>query len=447
MISVFQNCNFAAENNSQKLICTMYKELKCLGEMLKNSTYLADLKEQNDLLRQKMKQQKNNPENLYLQRQHFMLRPQQDMKRWVTENYDMRHNIVTDVYEYRHKNEPCWTVIDRRQLNTIANEVADAGIFCLDSQVKRYVESASSVDYHPVTEYLDKVRGMWDGKTDYADDLLRRISTDPYFLRMGRIWLRAVVAQWMHWDEKHANAVMLLLVSERQGMQKSTLLRELMPESLRDYYTDDFSLSSKGNAQRKMVEFALINIDEFDKEPVRKMAELKTLMQSMKPSFIGAYKKNFNRLPRIASFVGTSNHKQLLSDPTGSRRFLVVEPENKICVDGICHDQLYAQLIEEIKSGEQYFFTKEDEALMESHNRPYRRLNAEEQLLTKFFREDHEGEKYCRLGASEILKHLNEHNHTLMRNISVTTMGKLINGLGWHPIHTELGNVYNVVKL
>lgn len=425
----------------------MIKELKCLGEMLKNSTYLADLKEQNNLLRQKMKQQKINVEIRYMQRQHYLLKPQQEMKKWLTENYEMRHNVVNDVYEYRHKNEKCWTSIDRRQLNTIANEVADAGIFCLDSHVKRYVESASSEDYHPVTDYLDKIRGTWDHKTDYADDLLRRISTDPYFLRMGRIWLRAAVTQWMHWDEKHANAVMLLLVSERQGMQKSTLLRELMPASLRDYYTDDFSLSSKGNAQRKMVEFALINIDEFDKEPVRKMAELKTLMQSMKPSFIGAYKKNFNRLPRVASFVGTSNRKQLLSDPTGSRRFLVIEPEGKICVDNICHDQLYAQLIEEVESGEQYYFTREDEAAMEEHNRPYRRLTPEECLLTKFFREGHEGEKYCKLGASEILQQLDAHNHALVREISATTMGKLMNGLGWKPLHTELGNVYRVVKL
>ena len=425
----------------------MIKELRNLGEMLKNSTYLADLKEQNDLLRQKMKQQKDNTQNHYLQRQYFLLKPQQEMKKWVSEHYEMRHNIVTDVYEYRHQNEACWTIIDRRQLNTIANEVADAGIFCLDSQLKRYVESACSIDYHPVTEYLEKIRGSWDGKTDYVDDLLRRISTDPYFLRMGRIWLRAVVAQWMHWDDKHANAVMMLLVSEQQGMQKSTLLRELMPVSLRDYYTDDFSLSSKGNAQRKMVEFALINMDEFDKEPVRKMAELKTLMQSMKPSFIGAYKKNFNRLPRIASFVGTSNRLQLLSDPTGSRRFLVVEPEGKIQVDNICHDQLYAQLIEEVESGEKYFFTKEDEAIMEIYNKKYRRLTAEELLITKFFREAIDGEKCWKLTASEILKHLDKHDHTLMRTISAIAMGRILNGLGWKYEHTEHGNLYHVVKL
>ena len=443
----------------------MLKELKIVGEMLKNSTLLADLREQNDLLRKQIEQvedaqkldaekhrgdlerQTKDREMRYQERQHQLLRPQQDMKQWMAGTYEMRHNVVTDVYEYRRKGDLMWTIVDKRQLNTIANEVADAGIFCLDSQVKRYVESAFSEDYHPVTDYINKVRGTWDGTRDYADDLLRRISTDDYFLRMGRIWLRAVVAQWMHWDEKHANAVMLLLVSERQGMQKSTLLRELTPESLRDYYTDDFSLSAKGNAQRKMVEFALINMDEFDKEPQKKMADLKTLMQSMKTSFIGAYKKNFNRLPRIASFVGTSNRRQLLCDPTGSRRFLVVEPEGPITVDGICHDQLYAQLITEVEQGQPYYFTKQDEAEMEVHNRSYRRLTPEEQLLTSFFREASKYEACWKLSAADVLKQLDEHNHSLMRNVSATTMGKLMRGLGWSPEHTEYGNVYRVVKL
>lgn len=425
----------------------MIKELRFVGEMLKNSTCLATLKEQNDLLRQQLNKQKKEHEDRYQQRQQSMLRPQQEMKQWVAANYEMRHNVVTDVYEYRHAGEQQWTIIDRRQLNTIANEVADAGIFCLDSQVKRYVESAFSVDYHPVTDYLNKIRGTWDGTKDYADDLLRRISTDPYFLRMGRIWLRAVVAQWMHWDKKHANAVMLILVSQLQGLHKSTLMRELLPEALRDYYTDDFSLSAKGNAQRKMVEFALINMDEFDKLPVGKTADLKTMLQSMKPSFIGAYKKNFNRLPRIASFVGTSNCRQLLCDPTGSRRFLVVEPMGNIVVDGICHDQLYAQLIAEMERGEPYFFSKEDEAMMEAHNRPYRRLTPEEQLLTKFFREAREGEACWKLGAEEVLEQLDKHNHGLMRNLSVSAMGKLMRGLGWKPEHTEYGNVYGLVKL
>ena len=44
-----------------------------------------------------------------------------------------------------------------------------------------------------------------------------------------------------------------------------------------------------------MVEFALVSLDEFEKIERKKMPELKSMMQTMKPSFIGAYKKNFSQ--------------------------------------------------------------------------------------------------------------------------------------------------------
>lgn len=283
---------------------------KTIREMLKDSRYLATMKEQNDLLRatlEKEREQKAETDlEKYQKRKQNYLRPVNEMKEFVRSHYEVRHNVVTDVYEYRRREdglEAPFVMIDKRQFNTIANEVEGADIFCLDSFVRRNLECDFAYDYHPVTDYLNKVRGRWDG-VDRVTELLSRISEEDYCLRMGRVWLRAVVAQWLHYDQDHANAVMLLLVSERQGMHKSTFVKNLLPPCLRDRYTDDFSLATKGNAQRKMVEFAIINMDEFDKMPVKKMPDLKSMMQSLKPSFIGAYKKSFNQLPRIASFVG-----------------------------------------------------------------------------------------------------------------------------------------------
>ena len=291
-------------------------------------------------------------EKSYEQRMQYMLMPIRQMKQYVSENFEVRHNVITDVYEYRRKagektqepseeslgtgaegqearegaQEPSeeslgtgaerqeagadlWRPLDERGFNTIACGIEDANIFCLDSRIKHWLRSDFARDYHPVRQWLESVRGKWDG-VDRTADLFSRISPYRYCREMGRIWLRAVVSQWMGYDMKHANAVMLLLVSPQQGLHKSTFVRELLPPALRDYYTDDFSLSAKGNAQRKLVEFAIVNIDEFDKENPKKMPELKTLMQTMKPSFIGAYKKNFNLDPRVINVAISDGAKR-----------------------------------------------------------------------------------------------------------------------------------------
>lgn len=90
----------------------------------------------------------------------------------------------------------------------------------------------------------------------------------------------------------------------------------LVPPELQNYYTDDFNLNSKGQATRKLSEYGLICMDEFDKETTKKMPLLKNLMQMASLSFIKSYQKSFSKLPRIASFAGTSNRKDILTDPS-----------------------------------------------------------------------------------------------------------------------------------
>ena len=65
-------------------------------------------------------------------------------------------------------------------------------------------------------------------------------------------------------------------------------------------------------------------------------------MQVVNPCVRKAHQKNYRPLPRVASFIATSNQKELLTDPTGSRRFLCVEIENKIdCSFGLIVSVIY----------------------------------------------------------------------------------------------------------
>ncbi len=373
------------------------------------------------------------PKGHYKERQMQMLKPIHDMAAFVTENFEFRHNIVRDLYEYRRKgSEGPWKLIDKRQLNSINCHIQDDGeIFCLSSYVRQRVESELAVDYHPVRTYLNKVRGQWDGQTDYIADFARRISSSDYCQRMVRIWLRAVVTQWLGADTQHANAVMLLLVSQQQGLGKSTLFTSMLPREIADYYTDDFKINAKGNAYRKMVEFAIVSLDEFEKIGYRQMPELKSMMQTLKPSFIGAYKKNFNQLPRIASFVGTTNERHVLTDRTGSRRFLILEPEGMINVEGIDHDQLYAQVLHEIENEKlPHWFSKEDEAEMEKHNKDYYVLTDVERLFLRYFSiPEKEGEGVFMSGP-EIMRELEKHSQKTMAGVTANAFGRSMTRLG-----------------
>lgn len=102
-------------------------------------------------------------------------------------------------------------------------------------------------------------------------------------------------------------------------------------------------------------------MDEFDKYAENKMPLLKNLMQMSALNIRKAYQQNFRQLPRVASFIGTSNRFDLLTDPTGSRRFLCVEVKHDIDCTHIEHDQIFAQLKAELSAGRRNWFTKKEE--------------------------------------------------------------------------------------
>ena len=385
----------------------------------------------------------------YEERQQQMLRPIHDMAGFVMENFEFRHNIVRDLYEYRRKGtEGRWKLVDKRQLNSINCRIQDEGeIFVLSSYVKQRIESELAMDYHPVRTYLNKVRGRWDGKTDYVADFARRISSSDYCQRMVRIWLRAVVTQWLGADKQHANAVMLLLISPQQGLGKSTLFTSMLPREIADYYTDDFKINAKGNAYRKMVEFAIVSLDEFEKIGRKQMPELKSMMQTLKPSFIGAYQKNFNQLPRIASFVGTTNERHVLTDRTGSRRFLILEPDGIINVEGINHDQLYAQVLHEIENEKlPHWFSKEDEAEMEKHNKDYYVLTDVERLFLRYFSIPEKEDEGAFMSGPEIMRELEKHSQKTMAGVTANAFGRSMTRLGVRRVGRHETDGYLVME-
>lgn len=223
-----------------------------------------------------------------------------------------------------------------------------------------------------------------------------------------------------------------------------------MPDSLSRYYSDEVELTSRSNATRKMSEMGLLNLDEFDKYFPGKIPLLKNLMQMADLNLCKAYQKNFRNLPRIASFIGTSNRFDLLSDNTGSRRFLCVEVKDKIDCTCIEHKQIYAQLKQELSDGARYWFSAEEEEELQEHNLIFQHRNPAEEVLRSCFRpatSEDPKEKIRNLSAADIFKELKKQNPAAMRGSNPNYFSQQLVPAGFLRKHGRYGNFYPVVSL
>ena len=393
----------------------------------------------------------------------------QEVTAFLTSRYHFRFNVLTEETEVAdvanitniENNLPDahlrYAKVDERWMNTLSMEAIETGIDCWDRDIQRFVRSRRISEYHPFTAYFEQLP-EWDGK-DRVSALARRVSDDPVWVNGFHRWMLGLSAQWMQFRPdtnnanransiNRANSVAPLLVSSRQGLGKSTFCRLLMPDALKAYYTESYDLSSPASAEAKLAAYGLINLDEFDKLSASKMPLLKNLMQASALNIRKAYKRSASALPRIASFIGTSNREDLLVDRTGSRRFLCVSLEHAIdCTTPVEHEQLYAQLKAELLSGERSWFNKEEEQAIQQHNALFYKHIPEEEVFRLCFRfatEADHPQEVLTLSATQLFERMKSAHPSVMRGMTAYSLSRILPQLG-ERVHTAKGNVYRVV--
>ena len=379
----------------------------------------------------------------------------QEVTTFLTSRYRFRFNVLTEETEVAGVEHGIpddhlrYAKVDERWMNSLSLEAIEAGIDCWDRDIQRFVRSRRISEYHPFTAYFERLP-EWDG-TDRVSALARRVSDDPVWVNGFHRWMLGLSAQWMQFrpDTNRANSVAPLLVSSRQGLGKSTFCRLLIPDALKAYYTESYDLGSPASAEARLAAYGLINLDEFDKLGVSKMPLLKNLMQVSALNIRKAYKRSASALPRIASFIGTSNREDLLVDRTGSRRFLCVSLEHAIdCTTSVEHEQLYAQLKAELLSGERSWFNKEEEQTIQRHNALFYKHVPEEEVFRLCFRfateEDHP-QKVLTLSATQLFERMKSAHPSAMRGMTAYSLSRILPQLG-ERVHTAKGNVYRVVE-
>lgn len=185
---------------------------------------------------------------------------------FLCKKYDFRYNSVMKCTEYRPKKKDYWGYqpVDARVQKRMTLEVQLANIRVSIKDVRNYLESDLLSTYYPVENFLFKCEGKWDGK-DYIRALARTVPTDnPYWEDWFYIWFLAMVDQWRAYSHrKYGNSVAPLLIS-KQGYNKSTFCRSLVPPELQWGYNDNLVLSEKRQVLQAMCQSLVINLDEFN---------------------------------------------------------------------------------------------------------------------------------------------------------------------------------------
>lgn len=379
-----------------------------------------------------------------LPEQLFVMQMDEFMKR----RYEFRFNQLTSQVECRQRNsfDFYFRPVDRRLMASITMNAQYEGLKLWDKDVVRYLNSDRVPLYQPVEEFLYGLP-HWDGK-DHIGDLAKRVPCDnPHWAQLFRRWFLSMVAHWRGMGKSHANSTSPILVGP-QAYRKSTFCRLILPPCLQAYYTDSIDFSRKRDAELYLNRFLLINMDEFDQIGITQQPFLKHILQKPVVNTRRPNASAVEELRRYASFIGTSNHKDLLTDTSGSRRYLGVEVTGVIdVVRPVDYEQLYAQAMAALYHNERYWFDEKEEAIMMEANQEFEQSPVIEQLFLVYYRvaeDDEEGEWML---AADILQRIQKASKMKFSPGQVNYFGRILQRLGVQSYRKTRGVYYHVVAV
>ena len=369
-------------------------------------------------------------------------------------NYQFRRNVLSGLVEYKKTGEPDenFSRLTSEALNTIfikaKREIPDDT--SLKTDIKAYVESDIPPVYNPVVVWLDSL-AKWDGKDRVAEFLNRIPGLSDEKIDFLRIYLRSNVAHWLNMEQEHGNETVPLLIGN-QGCGKSTFCVRFLPKHLRQYYLDHFNLANKFDKEMALSSCLLICLDEIDMYNARQMAQIKQALSKVKVNGRKIYGKTIDERMRFASFIATTNNRHPLVDKTGSRRFLTIEIPNGEVInnnDEIEYEQLYAQLLYEVRDEKlRYWYTNEETLRIQELNAPYEQTLDLEQMIDCMFRKPQGNEKHGAFTSLDIRKILKQQYPDVADSqFNSIKIGKAMKEMKVARVKSKRGVSYSLVQL
>ena len=338
--------------------------------------------------------------------------------------------------------------LDDRDVNTLWTALCQEKPV-IKQHLLNVIESDYVPKYHPFRDYLEHLPPWTPEQGDHIMGLSLTVNVKGdsdeqiLFYQYLKKWLVGMVASWV--NAKVVNNVMLILIGE-QGTYKTTWFANLLPPQLRDYfYTKTDSAMLSKDDRIVLAQYGLMCWEELDSMLPKELNKMKGTMTMPSINERKAYGRYHENLPHLASFCGTGNNVQFLSDTTGTRRWLPFEVESieSPLTVPFDYDGIYAQAYTLYQQGFQYWFNKPEIERLQRHNEAYETVNLERELVDTYFRKP-VGDEACEfMPVSRALQII---GGNISQRLSDRRIGHAFTALGFTFRRTNSTRGYIVVQ-
>ena len=378
----------------------------------------------------------------------------EEIKSFLDGHISLRFNEITSRVEYEipadNTDAHRFIPVNDRIVNSLWSQMSTITRVNIQDMY-RVIESDYVPVFNPFKAYLNNlcqsVKSV--GDRDYIQELAQTVRVKGgeqeqmlWHLYLKK-WLVGMVASWISDDV--VNNVILVLIGE-QGAYKTTWFNYLLPPPLKQYFY------TKTNANRMskddiltLAQYALVCCEELDTMRPAELNQLKAAVTMPSIDERAAYAHYHEHRKHIASFCGTGNNTQFLSDPTGNRRWLPFEVESIVSPrDHPFHyEGIYSQALALYKSGFQYWFTKEEIQELNRHNRQFETPHLERELVSLYFRVPKEGENGMFMTSARAIQIIGT---GISQKLNPTRVGLSFNELGFQRVRYHGIRGYLVIQ-
>ena len=373
----------------------------------------------------------------------------EEIKSFLDGHISLRFNEITSRVEYEipadntdaHRFMP----VNDRIVNSLWSQMSTITRVNIQDMY-RVIESDYVPVFNPFKEYLNNLSKP--GEQDYIRELAQtvRVKGGEQEQKLWHLylkkWLVGMVASWISDDV--VNNVILVLIGE-QGAYKTTWFNYLLPPPLKQYFY------TKTNANRMskddiltLAQYALVCCEELDTMRPAELNQLKAAVTMASIDERAAYAHYHEHRKHIASFCGTGNNTQFLSDPTGNRRWLPFEVASILSPreHPFHYEGIYAQALSLYTSGFQYWFTKEEIQELNRHNKQFETPHLEHELVDLYFRRPIDSELGEFISVARALQMI---SNGISQKLSAVNVGRAFSDLGFKRVRTNSSRGFIVV--